>query len=222
VALEPAIATPTGEMELVPAGPFQYGKDNQTVTLPAFYIDKTEVTNAAYLRFHDSQGDPLPPGFPRDKPAYPVVNITIIEAHAFAKWAGKRLPTAQEWEKAARGADGRMFPWGDTPDTARCNVDSKRLRPATDFPDGASPYGALNMVGNVWELVEQQMTPSPEAIERFRIAMDPPPTGSEPWYMVRGLSFLVPMASEAVRDYTTVPARWKAQDLGFRCAKDAK
>jgi serine/threonine-protein kinase len=220
--LEPTLLTPSGEMELVPAGPFKCGKDNQTVTLPAFYIDKTEVTNGAFLQFHDASGQPLPSGFPKDKPAYPVVNVTIIEAHAFAKWAGKRLPTAQEWEKAARGADGRLFPWGDNPDPKRCNVESKGLRPATDFPDGASPYGALNMVGNAWELVEQETPPSAEAIERFRIAMDPPPNANEPWYMVRGLSFLVPLASEATRDSTTVPARWKAPDLGFRCAKDAK
>jgi len=222
VALDPVILTPTGEMELVPAGEFQCGKDNQTVTLPAFYIDKTEVTNRAYLQFHNAVGQPLPAEFPEDKPDLPVVNVTIIDAHAFAQWAGKRLPTAQEWEKAARGTDGRLLPWGDNPDPARCNVESKALRPAADFPDGASPYGALNMVGNAWELVEQEMKPSPEAVERFRIAIKPPPTPDEPWYMVRGLSFRVPMATEAARDYTTVPARWKALDLGFRCAKDGK
>jgi serine/threonine-protein kinase len=219
--LDPVLLTPTGEMELVPAGPFKCGKDNQTITLPAFYIDKTEVTNRAYLQFHNAVGQPLPPDFPEDKPGFPVVNVTIIDAHAFAKWAGKRLPTGQEWEKAARGADGRLLPWGDNPDPARCNVESNALRPAADFPDGASPYGALNMVGNAWELVEQEMQPSPEAVERFRIAIKPPPTAGEPWYMVRGLSFRVPMATEAARDYTTVPARWKAPDLGFRCAKDA-
>jgi len=221
-ALDPSILTPTGQMVLVPAGPFKSGKDNETVALPAFYIDKTEVTNQAYLQFHEAVGQPLPLQFPADKPDYPVVNVTVIEAHAFAQWAGKRLPTAQEWEKAARGSDGWLFPWGDNPDKTRANVDSKSLRPATDFPNGASPYGALNMVGNAWELVEQEMKPSPAAVERFRIALDPPPNANEPWYMVRGLSFLVPLASEATRDFTTVPARWKAPDLGFRCAKDAK
>jgi serine/threonine-protein kinase len=222
VVLDPVILTPTGEMDLVPAGPFKSGKDNQTVTLPAFYIDKTEVPNRAYLEFHEAMGYPLPTGFPNDKPGYPVVNVTIIDAHAFAKWAGKRLPTAQEWEKAARGADGRLLPWGDNPDPARCNVNGKGLRPATDFPDGASPYGALNMVGNAWELVEQKLTPSPEAMEHFRtMGMKPPPQADEPWYMIRGLSFAMPMATEAARDYATVPARWTAPDLGFRCAKDA-
>ena len=222
VVLDPVILTPTGEMELVPAGPFKCGKDNETVTLPAFYIDKTEVTNQAYLEFHKAQGQPLPPDFPEDKPDFPVVNVSIVDAHAFAKWAGKRLPTAQEWEKAARGADGHLLPWGDNPDRARCNVGSKGLRPATDFPDGASPYGALNMVGNAWELVEQKLTPSPEAMEHFRgMGMKPPPQADEPWYMIRGLSFGMPMATEAARDYATVPARWTAADLGFRCAKDA-
>jgi serine/threonine-protein kinase len=217
----PVIQTPTGEMELVPAGPFKFGKDNATVTLPAFYIDKTEVTNRAYLQFHKAQGQPLPPDFPEDKPDLPVVNVSIVDAHAFAKWAGKRLPTAQEWEKAARGTDGRLLPWGDDPDAARCNVASKGLRPAADFPNGASPYGALNMVGNAWELVEQEMKPSPEAMEHFRgMGMKPPPGADEPWYMIRGLSFAMPMATEAARDYATVPARWTAADLGFRCARD--
>jgi serine/threonine-protein kinase len=221
VVLDPVILTPTGEMELVPAGTFKFGKDNETVTLPAFYIDKTEVTNGAYLQFHEAGGQPLPPDFPVGKPDFPVVNVTIMDARAFAKWAGKRLPTAQEWEKAARGADGRLLPWGDNPDAARCNVNSKSLRPVTDFPDGASPYGALNMVGNAWEMVEQEMKPSPEAVKQFRSAIKPPPTADEPWCMVRGLSFMWPVSSEAVRDYSTVPARLTAPDLGFRCAKDA-
>jgi serine/threonine-protein kinase len=221
VALDPVISTPTGEMELVPAGPFKYGKDNAAVTLPAFYIDKTEVTNRAFLQFHNDTGNPLPADFPKDKPDYPLVNVTIIDAHAFAKWAGKRLPTPQEWEKAARGADGRLFPWGNNPDASRCNVEGKQLRPATDFPDGASPYGALNMVGNAWELVEQEMKPSPEAIEHFRILIVPPPQSSEPWYMMRGLSFGMSLASDAVRDFGTVPARFTSPSIGFRCAKDA-
>ena len=220
--LEPVVHTPTGEMVLVPAGPFKSGKDNETVTLPAFYIDKTEVTNQAYMEFHKAMGYPLPAAFPKDKPDYPVVNVSIIDAHAFSKWAGKRLPTGQEWEKAARGVDGRLLPWGDNPDPARCNVDSKSLRPATDFPEGASPYGALNMVGNAWELVDQEMKPSPEAIENFRVLLDPPPRADEPWYMIRGLSFRMSLASEGVRDFATLPARMKADDIGFRCAKDAK
>jgi formylglycine-generating enzyme required for sulfatase activity len=91
------------------------------------------------------------------------------------------------------------------------------------LPDGASPYGALNMVGNAWELVEPETTPSPEAIENFRILLDPSPKANEPWYMIRGFSFKMPsLASEAARDFATVPARWKADDIGFRCAKDAK
>jgi formylglycine-generating enzyme required for sulfatase activity len=94
------------------------------------------------------------------------------------------------------------------------------LRPVTDFPDGASPYGALNMVGNAWELVEQETTPSPEAIESFRVRIDPPPRADEPWYMIRGLSFKMSLASEAVRDFATIPARMKGDDIGFRCAKD--
>src|SRR5580692_3210476 len=99
------IATSTGEMILIPSGDFEFGEAKQKVSLPAFYIDKTEVSNAAYAEFCKASGRPLPKGFAANKPDYPVGNVTILDAHAFAKWAGKRLPTDQEWEKAARGED---------------------------------------------------------------------------------------------------------------------
>ncbi len=101
------LSTPTGEMVLVAGG---------------FYIDRTEVTNEAYARFCDERQRPLPPGFPQDHPDYPVVNITIVDAQEFAKWAGKRLPNKLEWEKAARGTDGRAYPWGNTRDPSLANV----------------------------------------------------------------------------------------------------
>jgi formylglycine-generating enzyme required for sulfatase activity len=100
-------------MVLVPAGDFESGKYRQHATVPAFYIDKTEVTNAAYQEFCNATGRPLPEKFPADRPELPVVNVSIIDAHAFANWAGKRLPSGSEWEKAARGSDGRSFPWGN-------------------------------------------------------------------------------------------------------------
>jgi formylglycine-generating enzyme required for sulfatase activity len=222
IAPASAITTPSGEMVLVPAGDFQFGKDRQHDTLPAFYIDKTEVSNAAYQAFCNATGRPLPDKFPADKPTLPVVNVSIIDAHAFAQWAGKRLPTAKEWEKAARGSDGRTFPWGNESDPARANVNAKELRPVGDFPDGASPYGALQMVGNAWEFVEQLSQPSLAAIENFRIRLNPPPTPNEPWYMIRGGSFDMPFSPAMVWDSTTVPARWTSPNLGFRCAKDTK
>src|SRR5206468_12825446 len=117
-----SISTPTGEMLLVPAGDFQYGLAKEKVNLPAFYVDKTEVTNQAYLAFCNDTKRALPPDFPKDKSEYPVVKVSILDAQKFAAWAGKRLPTGREWEKAARGIDGRLFTWGNEPDPTRANV----------------------------------------------------------------------------------------------------
>jgi len=215
------ISSASGDMVLVPAGDFEFGKDRRHASLPAFYIDRTEVTNAAYQEFCNATGRPLPDGFPADRADLPVVNVTVIDAHAFATWAGKRLPNGKEWEKAARGSDGRSFPWGNQRDPARANLAAKSLRAASDFADGASPCGALQMVGNAWELVEQLTQPSQQALENFRIALQPPPNAAEPWYTIRGGGFDTPLTDALIWDSTTVPARWKAPNLGFRCAKDA-
>jgi formylglycine-generating enzyme required for sulfatase activity len=220
-ALPATLASSSGDMILIPAGVFEFGEKKVSVPLPAFYIDKTEVTNAAYAEFSKATGRPLPKDFPQDKPDYPVVNVTVLEAHAFATWAGKRLPSSKEWEKAARGQDGRAFPWGNENDPSRANLGTKKLRPANAFPNGASPYGALQMVGNAWEFTEQISQPSQQAIETFRILIKPAPTADEPWYQIRGESDMEPLAANVLSDSTTVPARWKADNLGFRCAKDA-
>jgi serine/threonine protein kinase len=219
--LPPTVSTSTGEMILIPAGDFEFGENKQRVPLPAFYIDKTEVSNGAYAEFCQASGRSLPDGFPRNKPDYPVGNVTILDAHAFANWAGKRLPTAKEWEKAARGVDGRAFPWGNENDPARANVGTQHTQPVNSHLDGASPYGVLQMVGNVWELIDQLIPPSEEAMENFRIKLPIPPRADEPWYQIRGGSFDRPLAQNVIWDSTTVPARWKDPNIGFRCAKDA-
>lgn len=222
---ERTISTPTGVMMLVPSGGFLVGEKKESLSLPAFYIDKTEVTNTHYAAFAKATKRSLPSGFPQDKPDHPAVNVTILEAHDFAKWAGKRLPSAAEWEKAARGIDGRLYPWGAEADPSRANIGSDSLQAATAFERGASPFGALQMVGNAWEFVEELSTPGPKALEYFKQNLTPPPTPDEPWYMIRGQSFLPPkgaISPNVIWDHTTVPARWKKGDIGFRCVRDAR
>ena len=215
--------TPTGEMVLVAAGPFLFGQKKEQAQLPSFYVDRTEVTNAAYSQFCDGTHHRLPPYFPADKPGYPVVNVTIEDAKAFAAWAGKRLPKALEWEKAARGTDGRLYPWGETPDKARANVGTGELEPADDFVGGASPYGASQMIGNAWEFVDEIVTPSAGALTYFQDKLKPVPTAAETWYQIRGEAFNSDKLEEAaIWDSGTVPARWREANLGFRCVRDVK
>jgi serine/threonine-protein kinase len=219
----PFIDGKSGHMVLVPAGTFLAGEKKQpSVPIPAFYIDQTEVANAAYRSFCDATSRPLPDGFPADKPNYPVVNVSILDAAEFAKWAGERLPSALQWEKAARGADGRLFPWGNQKDAALANLGPDgEIHPAGDFPKGASPFGALNMVGNVWEMVFELTTPSDFALHNYP-SLDPQPTREDSWYQIRGGSFKEPLQDGLVWDSTTIPSRWKNTNIGFRCVKEAQ
>ncbi|MEK7776536.1 MAG: SUMF1/EgtB/PvdO family nonheme iron enzyme [Planctomycetota bacterium] len=150
------------EMILIPAGDCIIGEERKVVPVESFYIDKFPISNAQYKKFMDATGakEPL---YWSDKrfcnPLQPVVGISWNDAVAYTKWAGKRLPREIEWEKAARGIDGREYPWGNfQPDSTRAvfNLDPHTGAPAPigDRKEGASPYGCIDMAGNVWEWCE--------------------------------------------------------------------
>ena len=128
------------------------------VTLAAFDIDQTEVTQHAYQACLAAGVCSAPIiGFDPDvRPSVPVAHLNWDQARAYCVWAGKRLPTEAEWEKAARGTDGRIYPWGDgAPDCEHANFlhCGNDLQPVGSHPKGASPYGALDMAGNAGEFV---------------------------------------------------------------------
>lgn len=141
-----------------------------TVHLEAYAIDKYPVTNAQFEAFvkatkYEAQGD-WRSAYTEGKENHPVVLVTWYDACAYAKWAGKRLPTEAEWEKAARGTDGRKYPWGNKWDPIRLNCHESGYRtttPVGQFPEGASPYGVMDMLGNVWEWTQDNYNPYPDS-----------------------------------------------------------
>jgi len=148
----------------VPAGQFAYGSGAEQKNLPleSFKIGKYPVTNAQYQRFVDATGRAAPSHWegkqlPAGLANHPVVNVSWKDARAYCQWAKKRLPTEQEWEKAARGTDGREWPWGNEFSSEKANTSEGGIAGTTPvgcYPDGASPYGCLDMAGNVWEWTE--------------------------------------------------------------------
>ncbi|MGQ0828336.1 MAG: formylglycine-generating enzyme family protein [Bacteroidota bacterium] len=187
---------------------FSFEFKEEVKSLPTFYIDKYEITNAQFLKFLEATGYKLPSlskATAMKEPNFPVTNIGWKAAKAYAAWTGKRLPSEEEWEKAARGTDGRMWPWGNKPSGEMYNGHSQGYyRPVEvgSYPEGASPYGVMDMAGNVYEMT----------------------TGN--WnndgYAMRGGSFLNNGA------YTRTMFRWSPSDtlsgdvwLGFRCVMDS-
>lgn len=164
-------------MVFVPAGEFDMGSpiedpradDDEVplhrVYLDAFWIDRTEVTNSMYNLCIEA-GACAPPARSvfHSNPEYanhPIVGVSWDQATAYCGWAGRRLPSEAEWEKAARGLDGRMYPWGDsspTDELANFNKLVNEPSPVGSYPKGASPYGALDMAGNAWEWTQDGYT----------------------------------------------------------------
>ena len=153
---------------LVPAGEFQYGVNNQRLSLRDFYMDKYEVTTGRYAGFLQASGRKQPRYWNRASQVSagdrPVIGVDWSDADAYCRHYGKRLPIEQEWEKAARGIDGRKYPWGNDEPTSRhanfrkgnqyrgfMNFYSEVLTAVGSYEDGKSPYGIYDLAGNVWE-----------------------------------------------------------------------
>ncbi len=151
------------EFVRIPAGGFLYGEEKKKIYLPEYWISKMPVTNVHYARFVVETGYRMPHHwrkkliYPDGLADHPVVYVDWYDATAFCKWAGGRLPIEEEWEKAARGTNGRIYPWGNEYkwNQNRCNSKDAHIkgtsRVAQFSPQGDSPYGCVDMIGNVWE-----------------------------------------------------------------------
>ncbi len=213
-----------GRMVLVAAGPFVFGSSNadsqepqQTAALPAFYVDETEVSNEEYLRFIRDTGRQMPNAMQSAKPNSPASGVSEAEAEAYAAWAGKRLPTEQEWEKAARGSDGRSFPWGTQPWTDGV---PQQIEAVSSNPERRSPAGAYNMAGNVWEMTASRYTPSAAELDDMQRSLRST-SFSHDWVPIKGGSFS-PGGSRGFAAYVHrgFPRDQRSQVIGFRCVKD--
>lgn len=230
----------SGEMVLIPAGPFIMGTNERlpdegpqhVVDLPDYYIDIHEVTNLQYKKFNDETRRRSPihfrnRTFPPGKADHPVTFVTWIDADAYCQWAGKRLPTDQEWEKAARGTKGQWFPWGDEFDSNKANTPLRwqeignhgDTTPVGAFEKGKSPFGLYDTSGNVWEWTASwykaypdNKTDSESYGERYKTLKG----GS--WF---DCSFYKCGISAPVFNRAFFAKKVKNDSFGFRCAQDA-
>jgi formylglycine-generating enzyme required for sulfatase activity len=229
-AAAPAIIP--GEMVLIPAGEFIFGTDDkdslaypqQKIDLPAFWIDKYEVTNSQFLDFAVKTGyvgEGAKEGkdwrlfFTPDKALYPVVYITWNDAFEYCKSVGKRLPTEEEWEKAARGPDGNVYPWGNKFDASRTNTyetGGNNFTAIGQYND-VSYYGVHDMLGNVQEWTASWFS-------TYKGNPKKNPQSGKKLRVVRGLSARYFGKSGHLWDRSAQPPN-ALYDIGCRCAKDA-
>ena len=186
----------------------------------AFYIDRTEVSNEEYHRFVKATGHPSPLHwrgrmYPEGTGQMPVVRVTWEDAVAYATWANKRLPTEAEWELAAKGHDGRLYPWGPSFDKTWCNTKASSLNetlPVGSFPAGASPYGCLDMCGNVGEWTTDLYAPYPESKWTTR-------AGASEHRAYRGGSFRSTDLDARTTFRFGAAHKEDRPEIGFRCAR---
>jgi formylglycine-generating enzyme required for sulfatase activity len=203
---------------LVPEGEFLAGEDPPfKVHLPAYYIGLTPVTNSQYARFVKETGHRAPDvadmgtpkwkngHFPKDLAEHPVVCVSWEDAKSYCIWAGLRLPGELEWEKASRGTDGREYPWGNNWDESRCRSEKNRGGEETatilGYLEGASPWGCLQMSGNIWEWCEDLHVG--DFYQRLRKA--------------EGNLMQIATASDPIHNHVVRGGSWPYGDRGFFC-----
>jgi len=246
---KPPPVKPPENMVLIPKGPFLYGADRVREDIPYdYWLDIYPVTNEQFREFMLANGygtrsywsdegwawkeennrnrpddwtDPK-----RNKPDHPVVSVNYHEAEAFAAWAGKRLATEQEWEKAARGTDGREYPWGENFDKTRCNSEESGIKattPVTKYSKGVSPFGCYDMAGNVWEWMDSWMSGIEAKAVIKSLGEDPNSfrIDDDQFRVIRGGSWYSKAWDlRAAYRYDFGPSL-RGGDVRFRCAQDA-
>ena len=214
----------------IPAGEFTMGSDVEderpphAVFVDGFEIDKLEVTNQEFERFvwetgyvtgAEKAGDTSWRYYAKNKPNNPVVKVSWNDAGAYCAWAGKRLPSEAEWEKAARGTDARVYPWGNQWDAARANTKEAGNRGTTavgSFPAGASPYGVLDMAGNVAEWTTDWFKAYPGG-DFYS------PYYGEKYRVIRGGGWFSGKALVRTTERSASAIELANDDVGFRCAR---
>lgn len=200
----------------------------QIIRMRLFFMDKYPVTNAEFYDFMQASGyKPVDTAnflkhWVNNKPPaglenHPVVYVSFSDAQVYAQWAGKRLPTETEWQCAAQGTDERKYPWGNVMDSTRCNYNLNHTTPVFNFTKGASPFGVMDMVGNVWQLTNDIYYNGSYRYNIIRGGSFYHPTSSI-WYVTGGP---VPV-NHPEMILMVSPSLDRCATIGFRCVKDAK
>jgi formylglycine-generating enzyme required for sulfatase activity len=216
-------------MTLIPGGRFVMGnnassneadKPEHEETVASFFLDRNEVTVEEYYQFIKARNHTPPKTWSREwregkfngeEGKLPVTGVTWLDAGKYADWAGKRLPTEIEWEYAARGADKRLYPWGQEFDQQRANVGDparKTIQPVGKYPQDKSPLDLLNMAGNVREWTASDFMRYPDKKNFFAAGK-----------VIRGGSFLQKRTSAQTSARFALALDEAGEDIGFRCAK---